>query len=483
MAKKTPKKFRQARAAAKKDAKKAFSGKKQAVRRDPTLKYSADDVKALKEVSKEARGNYITDDRGQRVSVKPDETARERIARERKEAMRKYRERIEAEDGPKKKVESSKKPAVKKAAIKPTKTFGEISKSVAKATAEGKAEAAKTKPQIKKAVAQAKATKGMTRAEKSAANKAAWKNMTPAERKNWKASKPGAKPSVYESARAAGKTPAEAAKAANPNLFKEKPAAKTAAKPVYNITTAQPEKASKGAKKAKFIQKKAVAKKPVSKPSTSKAVAVRPKNAVAVVGKEGGKKAAKAGILKTAGRVAGKVIGGRVGAALAIGSVVGAPIVKALSKDTKGRTTGDMMQARADAAQKAGGSKLTKDAYGRALPGGKKAAATAGATGGTSRSNQPRNTGRGRFVSGGGTTTGYRVETGDTLSGIAKRAGVTLSELMAANPQIKDPRKIYRNTRVKIPKSGSKPKPGYKGPVPYVPGSSAAKKYEASRKK
>lgn len=460
MAKKTPKKFRQARAAAKKDAKKAFSGKKQAVRRDPTLKYSADDVKALKEVSKEARGNYITDDRGQRVSVKPDETARERIARERKEAMRKYRERIEAEDGPKKKVESSKKftkkPAVKKASLKEvadnTKKYApKGSKTVidTPVTKGGELE--------KKLVADKKAaTKGMTRAEKSAANKAKWASMTPAERKNWSASKG----------------------------TEAKPAAKkAAAKPVYNITTAQPEKASKGAKKAKFIQKKAVAKKPVSKPSTSKAVAVRPKNAVAVVGKEGGKKAAKAGILKTAGRVAGKVIGGRVGAALAIGSAVGAPIVKALSKDTKGRTTGDMMQARADAAQKAGGSKLTKDAYGRALPGGKKAAATAGATGGTSRSNQPRNTGRGRFVSGGGTTTGYRVETGDTLSGIAKRAGVTLSELMAANPQIKDPRKIYRNTRVKIPKSGSKPKPGYKGPVPYVPGSSAAKKYEASRKK
>lgn len=61
----------------------------------------------------------------------------------------------------------------------------------------------------------------------------------------------------------------------------------------------------------------------------------------------------------------------------------------------------------------------------------------------------------------------YRVENGDTLSGIAKRAGVTLAELRAANPQITDPRKIFRNTGVNIPKGGKKPEPGYTGAVPY----------------
>lgn len=61
----------------------------------------------------------------------------------------------------------------------------------------------------------------------------------------------------------------------------------------------------------------------------------------------------------------------------------------------------------------------------------------------------------------------YRVQNGDTLSGIAKRAGVTLAELRVANPQITDPRKIFRNTGVNIPKGGTKPEPGYTGPVPY----------------
>ena len=61
------------------------------------------------------------------------------------------------------------------------------------------------------------------------------------------------------------------------------------------------------------------------------------------------------------------------------------------------------------------------------------------------------------------TTSGnkYRVTSGDTLSGIAARAGVSLKELRKANPQITDPRKIYRNTGVVIPKSGKVPTGGY----------------------
>ena len=55
----------------------------------------------------------------------------------------------------------------------------------------------------------------------------------------------------------------------------------------------------------------------------------------------------------------------------------------------------------------------------------------------------------------------YRVTSGDTLSGIASRAGVSLSELRKANPQITDPRKIYRNTGVVIPKGGKVPTGGY----------------------
>ncbi|MBR3641323.1 MAG: SafA/ExsA family spore coat assembly protein [Oscillibacter sp.] len=49
------------------------------------------------------------------------------------------------------------------------------------------------------------------------------------------------------------------------------------------------------------------------------------------------------------------------------------------------------------------------------------------------------------------TQTTYVVRKGDTLWAIAKRYGVTLSDLIAANPQIKNPNLIYPGNEVKIP--------------------------------
>lgn len=45
----------------------------------------------------------------------------------------------------------------------------------------------------------------------------------------------------------------------------------------------------------------------------------------------------------------------------------------------------------------------------------------------------------------------YTVRKGDTLWGIAKRYGVTLTALIAANPQIKNPNLIYPGDRVTLP--------------------------------
>ena len=45
----------------------------------------------------------------------------------------------------------------------------------------------------------------------------------------------------------------------------------------------------------------------------------------------------------------------------------------------------------------------------------------------------------------------YIVQKGDTLWGIGKRCGVTLAQLIAANPQIKNPNLIYPGDRVNIP--------------------------------
>jgi lysozyme len=49
----------------------------------------------------------------------------------------------------------------------------------------------------------------------------------------------------------------------------------------------------------------------------------------------------------------------------------------------------------------------------------------------------------------------YTVKSNDTLSGIAKRFGVSLSDLLAANPQIKNPNIIYPGQVLTIPGKGT----------------------------
>jgi len=261
MAKKTkkPYKFRQARKDAKAASKGVFEGKKpvgrQGKAKDTTVKQTLEEKQALRELSeakqrqKTGKSDYIIDDKGRRVEVKATETPQERMARDRAAAKRAAYEKYPLEEGGAKKSKKAFKPRSTQPSAKekpmpkkPGKNFGkygaldeyEIEKNLEREEKAAKSSVKKKSVKKKAAVkptTEPAAEKKMTRAEKSAANKARWASMTPAERKNWKASKSGAKPSVYESARAAGKTPAEAAKAANPNLFKEKPAAKTAAKP------------------------------------------------------------------------------------------------------------------------------------------------------------------------------------------------------------------------------------------------------------
>jgi LysM repeat protein len=480
MAAKAPKKFRQARKAARKDAKKIFSGKTQAGLKDksPLMKFSEDDKKALSEIRKEAREGYITDDRGNKIQVKPVETAKERIARDRREAKAELQRRWDIEDG-KEKVRESKpatkttpkiteagkvRSAVTATEVKPQgykvdktgkkikegagrsasqnkllnkskKTFGQVSKAVAD----------KTKaPVVKKGFAAGKELNAEGKAiydklvkegvkPKSALNKALFRQ------------EKGKKPIPKTTASSASKVPAGAKPVGVGTIKNGKLTFKFDDKQIKSIV--EKNKAAKAIKVPSTVVS--------SKPNVpGKELVVRPKAGPVVAkpaAKKGGAKAAALGAAKFAGRA----LTGRAAMAVTAGSLIAGPLINQLTKDKNRVTSADVMKGREQAAIKADAAKQANK----------------------SRSNQPRVTGKGKYVGrgniptlfSGGSTSTYKVNAGDTLSGIAKKSGVTLSELMAANKNIKDPKKIYRNTSVKIPSKGKLPAGGYTGPVPYRP--------------
>jgi len=490
-AKKTPKKFRQARKAAKVDAKKAFSGAKKASLKDPFTKFSKDDIEVLKEMKAEAKKGYITDDKGNKVNVKPTETAQERMARDRAaakaEALRMY-------PYDKAELEAMSK-ADRQAAELAQKRMSEpksqkAGKSAPKVTEAGKVRSAVTVNELKpqgKVIGKPKEKKNMPAKKGEGLPKKT--PMKPAGAK-----KPGLptdkKLPVSKKGFAAGKELNAEGKAMydkfikegikpksalNKALFRQEKGAKVAAKAAAPIATAAKSAAEKvksrvpaGAKpigvgtmkngkltfkfddkQIKSIVEKNKAAKAIKVPSTvvsskpnvpSKELAVRPK-AGPVVAKTAAKKAGAKAAFKTAAlgaaKSTGKLFTSKAGLAITAASLLGKPVLQALTKEPAGAK-----KAKINAAKTPGPE---------------------------ARSNQPRITGQGKFVGVGAGGSTYRVNAGDTLSGIAKKSGVTLSELMAANKKIKDPRKIYRNTQVNIPSKGKVPTGGYAGPVPYRP--------------
>lgn len=480
---KAPKKFKQARKAAVADAKGAFvSGKTKAVRKDPLAKVSAEDKAVLSEIKKEAKAGYITDDKGNKVFSKPTETAQERFARDRREAKAAVDRMYEKEDAAAKATKP--KPTVGGTAGTTAKPKPGLAAQIKKDVAKVKAnKAAASKPATKKP----SVTKSMTRAEKSAANKAAWAKMTPAERKNWAASKPTAS-AAYPKTIKSGKSTKTFGEISKNVAAKTGVAAKGELKTAAEVDKYKAAVAS-GKSKGEAVR--------IAKGGSANLPAVVAKKGAGTVATTGaksaaGKKLTAGAVARAIGKGAWKATGGKVGLAITAASLAAGPIHKALSKDTKGRTTWDMMNS-GKPYGRGRQEGMTNASYGRAVPGGLKGKTTAAAAAGLTALPKrpagayPKGGGKGLKigpnVGAGGTTTDYKVEHGDTLSGIAKKSGVTLSELMAVNKKIKDPRKIYRNTTVKIPTKGKTPTPMYTGPVPYVPGSKAAKAYEASRKK
>jgi LysM repeat protein len=478
MAKK-PYKYRQAKKDAKTAAKKAFPGKVKAVRKDITGKITAEDRLALKDMADTAKKEL-----GKKAYLSRAEYDAMRNA-----DLEKFRQSMAdefGEYGGKKAGEAeapAKKAPAKKAAVKKPAAALEKKAPVKKAAVKKAAvKKAPAKPAASAPVKKAAPSKTMTRAEKSAANKAAWAKMTPEERKNWKGTKPGsaeAKPA----AKAEPKTTAKATAPKRPTLAdlkkneakgleeaKKRVEAKKAAasKPRTKITvdgkTTTPSKPTAGAQALDKMKAEANAK--------AKAKAAKPKFRKIKAAGKGGVVGAVAGevvslakgstkkdfdeinrlenkLAQITGKGKSKATAGRQGAQQQLSQLASLASLGVVGKTRRQRM--DELNALIAKAEKKNKPKELR--YGK--DGSSLVPGTAAYKAGSKTRPTVASTG-------GGSTTKvsdkYTVKKGDTLSGIAKTAGLSLSELRAANPDIMKKKKykqgsmIWSGTKVNIPK-------------------------------
>ena len=493
--KKRPTRFRQGRRQGKVDAKKVFSGAAKAGLKDKDrfTKFSADDIEALNEAKEGSRKGFITDDKGNKIQT-------EKFT---KESAKQYWEDVRKADKAAAKAEALRKYPYDADELKAmSKADRAAAETTQKRISEPKASSS-GKPAGKTASATQKVRSAVTVNELKSQGKVIGK---PGEKKNMPAKKgeglpkktpmkpadakkPGLptdkKLPVSKKGFAAGKELNAEGKAMydkfikegikpksalNKALFRQEKGAKVAAKAAGPVATAAKSAASKvksrvpaGAKpigvgtmkngklqfkfddkEIKSIAEKNRAAKAIKVPSTvvsskpnlqGKELAVRPKPG-AIVAKTAAKKAGAKAAFTTAAigaaKSTGRLFTSKAGLAITAASLLGKPVLQALTKDPQA---------------------------------GKKQSTTTTAI----KKETPKLKAGGKFVGVGAGGSTYKVNAGDTLSGIAKKSGVTLSELMAENKKIKDPRKIYRNTSIKIPSKGKVPTGGYAGPVPYRP--------------
>lgn len=477
MAKK-PYKYRQAKKDAKTAAKKAFPGKVKAVRKDITGKITAEDRLALKDMADTAKKElgknaYLSRAEYDAMQQRELDKFRQSMADEFGEYAGK---KAGGDEAPAKKA-PAKKAAVKKPAAAIEKK-APVKKAAVKKAAVKKA--APTKPAASAPVKKAAPSKKMTRAEKSAANKAAWKNMSPEERKNWKTTKGTVKPAPttpsapVERKATAPKRPTLADLKRNEakglEEAKKRVEAKKAAasKPRTKITvdgkTSAPAKPTAGAQALDKMKAEASAK--------AKAKAAKPKFRKI-------KGTAKGGVI---GAVAGEVVSLAKGSTKKdfdelnrlenkLAQITG----KGKSKATAGRqgmqqqvsqlaslaTLGVVGKTRRQRMDELNAliAKAEKKNKPKELRYGKDGSSLVPGTAAYKAGSKTRPT---VASTGGGSTTKvsdkYTVKKGDTFSGIAKTAGVSLSELRAANPDIMKKKKykqgsmIWSGTKVNIPK-------------------------------
>ena len=467
-----PRKFKQARKDALAQAKKDFSGKKQAGLKDRELRISADDKKVLSEVKAESKGNYITDDRGNKINVKPTETSAERMARDRREAKAQLQRQWDIEDG---KMTVKGRP-VNSTSTKPTELGARRLDQMKKAgisEKDAKKVLSTNKPAYEKKTKKKKFTTKPA-ASTPATTPTAEKKVTKPATKGFSAGKtltPKGQ-AVYDDLIKQGVKPKSAM---NKAIFRQEKTTKPSVnKPTVTKPTT-PKVTTPKVDKLKDLEKKVTSAKSTAKKVTT-AKAAKDVSTGAKVGK------IILDAAKTTAMVAGPGKFLKAGA-LVKGAFAANKAVK-VTKAVKAAESGKKFQAANTARKAANVAKAEKAAKAGKMGTVKKVGLAAAGfyaldkipTGGGSKpaatktlpqrpaGTYPKGGGKGLKlgpninVGAGGSTTSYTVKKGDTLSAIAKTSGVKLSEVLAANPRIADKKSKYKGgsmiwsgTKVKLP--------------------------------
>ena len=488
-----PRKFKQARKDALAQAKKDFSGKKQAGLKDRTLRISADDKEVLSEMKKEAKGNYITDDRGNKIQVKPTETSAERIARDRREAKAQLQRQWDIEDG-KEKVREPKPAAAKTApkggGMNKTRTFVQATEvkpqgkplKKKKAAAKPSELGARRLEQMKKAgISESDAKKVLSTNKPAYEKKETKPKVNKPTTKGFSAGKtltPKGQ-AIYDDLVKQGVKPKSAM---NKAIFRQEKTTKPSVnKPTVTKATT-PKPTTPKVTTPKVDKLKDLEKKVTSAKSTAKKVTTAKAAKDVSTGAKVGKIILDAA--KTTAMVAGPGKFLKAGA-LVKGAFAANKAVK-VTKAVKAAESGTKFKAANTARKAANVAKAEKAAKAGKMGKVKKVGLAAAGfyaldkipTGGGERQvskatkplpqrpagTYPKGGGKGLKlgpnvqVNAGGSTTSYTVKKGDTLSGIAKTSGVKLSDVLAANPKIADKKSKYKGgsmiwsgTKVKLP--------------------------------
>jgi LysM repeat protein len=442
---KSTKQYRQAKKAAKPAAKAAFPGKVQASRRDPMAKISAEDRLALQEMRDTAKQEL----------GKNQYLSKEAYQSEQRAAREKFRESMRQEFGEYGGKKATPEVETEKAKVGVKKSAPTKKKSAKKAAVKKVAPSKPSVPATTNPVNAPTVTDKRTPAEKKLSKKAAKKEVT----KNTK--KFGTKkPLSVVDTPVGTNRPTDASLRANEDAYlkktKERLDKKAATKkPTAPKTTSAAKPEVKGAPKP--AAKAAVAKKGsrtfrVAKFAAKKFPLAMLAGEVVSAGKGSTFKDLRE-INRLKAKLGNKPMSAKEGAATQASNLANLATMGLVGKTRRQRMDELNAKIKKKAATQAKANKgLRYGKGGESLVPGTAAYKAGSKTRPTTAAASTPTTGAG------GATTRYVVKKGDTLSGIAKNAGLTLSEVRAINPELmKNPKYkkgsvIWSGTKVNVKK-------------------------------